>query len=563
MRILGENTGEERRRQGNARWGCSVRYILAFLVLSPASAGTAVAQLDSHRADLISTAPSAQVTPLLDLQHRCERFSPKRIANGAVLTAVHFEAATPDRPERCVLKARIVSSPSSTINFRVDLPAPSTWNTKLLVLGGGGFDGMIPTEMDLWRSLVRFMGIGTQEAFAYVVGSTDSGHQARVPFFDLTWAAGNPTALRNHASEANHLVLGAMVNLARAFYGKAPVRRYIVGGSNGGRQGLMAAQRHPEDYDGVLAFVPAISQNATAANLTPLLKHIFSVPENWLDGKRITRYVAAELAACDELDGLKDGVIDNYRGCRYDPAELACRGADTDDCLTLGQIQSLRLFFDDKRVPVPFADGLIGYPASGRGGSRGEWSFVFGATFAGREAVNFILVDNMVKNTITGDPNASPMTHDPEHWASQYLAMSELLDTTNPDLSAFARRGGKIIVLHGAADYCVSYERTGQYVRSVETRLGKDVTRQFLRYYVAPAVGHGLSGPGADSFTAFRALEDWVEQGRRPEGLIASKRDPKTGTVEFTRPLCEYGAYPRFSGSGDPGDAKNFACTAY
>lgn len=512
---------------------------------------------------LLMRVSAAPVAPSNTFQSRCERFSPKRIGHGAVVTAVRFEAATAEKPERCVVKAKIVSSPSSTINFRVDLPASSRWNAKLLMLGGGGFDGTIPTETELWRSLVRFMGIGTQEAFSYLVGSTDSGHEARVPYFDLTWAARNPTALRNHASEANHLVLGAMVNLARAFYGKEPVRRYIVGGSNGGRQGLMAAQRHPDDYDGVLAFVPAISQNATAANQIPLLKQIFALPENWLDGRKITRLVAAELAACDELDGLKDGVIDNYRGCRYDPAELACPGRDTGDCLTSGQIESLRIFLADKRVNVAFADGLIGYPASGRGGGRGEWSFVFGSTFAGRDATNFILVDNMVKHTITGDPNASPMTHDPERWAAQYLAMSELLDTTNPDLGAFAGRGSKMIIVHGAADYIVSYERTGQYVRSVEARLGKDTTRRFLRFFVPPAVGHVLAGPGADSFTAFRALEDWVEQGRSPDALVASKRDPKTGAVTFTRPLCEYGSYPRYSGSGDPNDAKNFACTGY
>jgi len=508
-------------------------------------------------------AAATQVVASNTLRPQCESFAPSQIGNGAVLTTVRFEPASPERPERCVVKARIVSSPSSTINFRVDLPAPAAWNSNLLMLGGGGFDGMIPTEIDLWRSLVRLMGIETQEAFAFLVGSTDSGHEARVPYFDLTWAARNPTALQNHASEANHLVLGAMVNLAREFYGKEPIKRYMVGGSNGGRQGLMAAQRHPEDYDGVLAFVPAISQNATAANQIPLLKHIFAVPENWLDRGQLARYVAAELAACDELDGLKDGVIDNYRGCRYDPADLACLPSDASACLTPGQVESFRLVMADKRVNVTMADGLIGYPAPGRGAGLAEWFFVFGSTFAGREATNFILVDNMVKHTITGDPNASPMTHDPERWAAQYLAMSELLDTTNPDLAAFSRHGGKMIVVHGAADYILSYERTGQYVRSVETRVGRDATRKFLRFFVPPAVGHTLAGPGADSFTAFRALEDWVERDKSPAGLVASKRDPKTGAVTFTRPLCEYGSYPRYSGTGDPNDARSFACTAY
>jgi len=407
------------------------------------------------------------------------------------------------------------------------------------------------------------MGMSREEASTFVVGSTDSGHQGRgeLPYFDYSWAARNPTALLNHASEANHLVLGAMVGLVKAFYGNEPTRRYMYGASNGGRQGLIAAQRHPEDYDGILALAPAISQTAFAANLTPVLKHIFSHPDNWLDQKKITLYAAAELAACDELDGLKDGVIGNYRGCRYDPAALACKGPDDGTCLTQGQIESIRMWRGEKRVNVPLADGLTGYAVYGPGAPATEWSYVFGGTFAGREAADFILADNIIRTTITDNPNASLMTYDPERWARQFLANSELIDATNPDLAAFSRRGGKIIVLHGTADYCVSHERTGQYFRSVESRMGKDPTRTFFRYFVAPALGHGLNGAGADSFTLLPALEDWVEKGRSPDSLIASKRD-STGTVRFTRPLCDYGTFPKYLGEGDPNKASSFACVA-
>lgn len=297
---------------------------------------------------------------------------------------------------------------------------------------------------------------------------------------------------------------------------------------------------------------------ATAANLTGLYQHIYASPANWLDARRILRYTAAELAACDELDGLKDGVIANYAACRFDPNALRCAGAETGECLTDGQVESLRLFFGDKRAAVPFADGLTGYPPAGRGGGAPEWTFVFGSSYAARDAVNYTLIDNMVKYTITADPNASVMTHEPEKWASQYLAMSELWDTTNPDLGAFARAGGKLIVIHGASDYCVSFERTGQYVRSVEALLGRETTRTFLRYFVPPAIGHSMSGPGADWFPLLPALQDWVEHGRAPDGMIGVKRD--AGAVRFTRPLCEYGSYARYQG-GDPNDARSFACT--
>ena len=493
---------------------------------------------------------------------KCEGFSPSA-PDGVVISSIAIDDKDPQRPVRCVLRARIEAFPASVINFRLDLPAEATWNGNFLMLGGGGFDGFLSTELPgIWREMVRRMGVTDSVASAFAVGSTDSGHQGRgaIPFFDLSWALGNPEARVNHAERANHLALGAMRSLVRDFYGREAARRYLVGSSNGGRQGLMAAQRYPEDYHGILAMVPAISQNATAANLTALYGHIYATPGNWLDAARIERYTAAELTACDELDGLKDGVIANYRECRFDPGELRCAAGESGDCLTEGQVESLRLFFADKRAAVPFANGLEGYPASARGGDRSEWMFVFGRSFAARDAVNFTLIDNMVKYTITGDPNASVMTHEPERWASQYLAMSELWDTTDPDLGAFARAGGKLILIHGASDYCVSYERTGQYYRMVEGLLGREATRRFLRYFVPPAIGHSMSGPGTDWFPLLQSLREWVEQGRAPEAIIGSKREGTT--VRFTRPLCEYGSYARYLGN-DPADARSFKCTAF
>jgi feruloyl esterase len=464
-----------------------------------------------------------------------------------------------------VLRGRIVSSPTSTINFRVDLPAPAAWNARVLMIGGGGFDGVIPTDRFDLRAIAR-MGLDPEEGARFVIGSTDSGHQGRgeTPYLDYSWAARNPTALRNHASEANHLVLGAMVSLATQFYGKAPTRRYHYGVSNGARQGIMAAQRHPEDYDGILALAPAISQTAFAANLTPIMKHIYSDPANWLDQRRLTAWMAAEVAACDELDGLGDGIISDYRGCRFDPGALACAGTDEGggSCLLPGQVQSLRMWLGEKRVNVPMANGLDGYAIYGPGGPVSEWRYVFGRTFAGREAFDFIAADNIVKNGITDNPVASVLTHDPEQWASQYLANSELIDATSPDLSAFFARGGKLISMHGAGDYCVSYERMGQYFRSVEAKMGREATAKFFRFFVAPSIGHGLSGAGADGFTLFPALQAWVEQGKSPDGQVAVKRDPD-GTVRFARPLCDYGSYARYRGQGDPASAASFVCKAY
>ena len=505
---------------------------------------------------------SGQRVPGGDFRVACQRFAPKQLPNRAVATSVRFAPDSGDLPPRCVLRGKIVSSPSSTINFRIDLPAPATWNGKTLMIGGGGFDGVVPTDVYRWQGLLGLMGTSAAAASTFVVGSTDSGHQGRgaIPYVDYSWSAGNPTGLRNHASEANHLVQGTMVGVARAFYGKGPTRRYMFGLSNGGRQGLMAAQRHPEDYDGILALAPAISQTAFAANLTPIMRHIYSHPDNYLDEKQVGLYSAAELTACDGLDGLEDGVIGDYRGCRFDPSTLLCKDGSGDGCLTPGQVETITMWMGEKRVNAPMADGLTGYARYGPGGPLGDWSFVFGTSFAGRDAFNFIAAENIVK-TVSDDPVASVMRHDPERWPAQYQANSALIDATSPDLDRFAARGGKLLVLHGAGDYCVSYERTGQYYRSVVARTEPERVRGFFRYYVAPSLGHGLNGAGADSFTLFTALEEWVESGKAPDGPIATKRDPD-GNARYTRPLCEYGTFPKYLGRGDPSKASSFACAA-
>lgn len=211
-----------------------------------------------------------------------------------------------------------------------------------------------------------------------------------------------------------------------------------------------------------------------------------------------------------------------------------------------------------KRVDVPLADGFSGYPGHGLGSDANEWSYIFGSSFEARDGVDFFLADNIVK-IVTNDPNASIVTHDPTQWRDAYLALSKQIDATDPDLSAFAANGGKLIIWYGVGDLCVSIERTAEYIRAVEQRLGKDTTRSFLRFYASPSLGHGLTGTGANYAPVFSTLEQWAEKGRAPKQLIAARRDA-TGATAFTRPLCEYGSYPKYQGKGDPNKASSFVC---
>jgi len=502
-----------------------------------------------------------------ELKPACETFAPKS-ENAAVEMKAAYSASADGKPPACVVRGKIVSSPTSTINFRIDLPAAGVWNAKLISIGGGGFDGIVPTESPFGLWFTKVLGPDAKQLESFAMVSSDSGHQGRgqFPIGDFSWVAANPTALRNHAYEANHVVLGLAVEIVRQFYGQPPTRRYIIGGSNGGRAGLVAIQRYPDDYDGVVSLEPAISQEGFAANLGPeLLQHIFSDPSNWMNAAQIALYEKGELDACDALDGLKDGVLGNAAACSYTGENLLCRtpGQDSNTCLTPGQVETIRRIFMDKKVDVPLADGIVGYPGWGRGAESKDWAeYIFGPSFAARAASDFGLADNIVKWGITNDPNASVMTHDPTKWAEEYRALSEEIDATNPDLSAFQRRGGKLIVWYGASDNCVSYRRTAQYLQSVAAKLGERQTTQFIRFYLSPAMGHEMAGPGEGSAPLLTALEQWVEQGKAPADALEFKLDDKPDRKGATRPLCQYPKFPRYKGSGDPNSARSFFCAA-
>lgn len=491
----------------------------------------------------------------------CAAFARTALIRGATLQ-IGFSPAAADAPGSCVVHGTMVSSPTSTIHFRLDLPDPTLWNRRLVSVGGGGFDGVVETDRPGFRAGLTRMS-WPHDFTRYAIFATDSGHQGLggMPFVDFSWAEHNPTALINHGYRANHVVLWASVGLVQAFYGRPPAWRYRIGYSNGGRQGLAAAEHYPKDYNGIVAMAPAISQEAFTANITPTLQHVFSSPDNWLSPAQIQLLQNAEVAACDALDGVKDGIVGNVAACHYDVAALKCNtGESPPACLTAGQVKTVKMILADKDMPVAMADGLVGYPGWGRGAEASDWPrFLFGTSFAARDSFDYLAADNIVKYGITGDPNASVMTHRPEQWAKQYLALSRIIDATDPNLAPFHAAGGKLIIWHGVGDACLPARRTAEYVDMVERRLGMSTTGQFLRFYTSPGEGHMDAGPGAGAFDLLGAVEAWVEQGRAPDGIIATKLD-RHGKALLTRPLCEYPGFPRFKG-GAPDAASSFFCS--
>jgi pimeloyl-ACP methyl ester carboxylesterase len=488
--------------------------------------------------------------PPASLAQACAAFAPVGLPHGATILRTELRGASGTLPEVCVVRGQIASANTSTITWAVELPDASRWNGKTLTIGGGGFDGFIPTDTPNYQ---RMVGPAAND---FIKISSDSGHQTR----GFGWAV-DDIALRNHAYQANHFSLGVGTAIAQAFYGRAPSRRYMFGHSNGGRSGLAAAQRYPGDYDGIVALEPAISQQSHEANVGPLLeRHIYSSPLNWLSPAKVKLFAQAELAACDQLDGLKDGILGNIEACNYVPNELLCTGADNDGCLTAGQIETIRLIYADKNTGVVTSFGQTGYPRFGRGGAAtSDWDlFLFGTSFAARDAFNYFVADEAAR-VAERSPVANGMTHDPALYQSEYTRMSAILDSTDPDLRAFADRGGKLIIWYGLADTCVPVYRTAEYFESVKRLLGETATNRFARFLASPGTGHALDGPGAAQVDWISAIDTWVENRSAPDALVASRMQADGVTPLLQRPVCPYAQFPRYQG-GNPARAESFNC---
>lgn len=489
------------------------------------------------------------------LAEACAAYTSTTLPHGAKLTRTELRKAEGTLPDVCIVRGQIVSSPDSTINWAVELPTLAQWNSKTLTIGGGGFDGFIPTDDPWYQQLVG------PSANPYVKISSDSGHQIQ----GFAWGKSD-VALRNHAFDANHFVLEVGTAIATEFYGKRPVRRYHMGHSNGGRSGLISTQKYPKDYDGVVAMEPAIAQQAHQVNLGPtVLRHIFKSRENWMSPAKIALYAKAETAACDGLDGLKDGIIGNVEACNYVPTELLCQGADSDSCLTAGQIESIRLIYSDHKTPVTLSRGSVGYPRFGRGGaSTSDWqSYMFGTSFDAPDSFNHMAVTAAAR-LVEGNPNANILSHDPTQYQAQYSRLAEMIDGTDPDIAAFADNGGKLLIWYGAGDTCVSMYRTVEYLDTVKQRLGASKVQSFARMVTSPSNGHDLDGAGTEprSIDLLAAMDAWVEKGTAPDKLVATKFAPGTTTPVAQRPVCEYPKFPRYNGTGDVSKAESFTCSA-
>ena len=447
-------------------------------------------------------------------------------------------------------RVHVVVKPA--INIEVWMPSTG-WNGKLLAVEPGGTLGSISygNTVDL-AALTNAAGVtgladGLQRGYAMM--STDGGHVSA----DNTWWTDLGRAV-DLGYRAGHemTVKGKMV--VAAFYATPPGLTYFDACSGGGRVAMMEAQRYPEDYDGIVAGDPGFNWNDLMVAELWASRATTDSPAANLPNSKLQMITDAAVAACDTIDGVRDGIIDDPRNCHFDPSVLQCSGADAATCLTAGQVDAVRKIYAGASSP----DGKrISY--GHEPGSETGWANMY----TGVSDVNTQggVSDRLFyKLMIFGDPNYDLKTFDYNNdvdFTNDKTAW--LMNATNPDLSGFKARGGKLIEYYGWADGLAPSGATPDYYdQVVATMGGRSAVQSFYRLFMVPGMGHCSGGYGPNKFDALKALEAWVEKGAAPDKIVAAR--VTNGFVDMTRPFCPYPQVARYTGSGFTSVGTNFYC---
>jgi feruloyl esterase len=436
-------------------------------------------------------------------------------------------------PAFCRVAATISPTSDSDIKVEVWLPA-SGWNGKYQAVGNGGWAGSIT-----YAAMARALRDG------YATSSTDTGHTGG----NASFALGHPEKLVDFAYRAVHEMTVKTKAMANAFYGAEPKRAYFNGCSTGGRQAITAAQRFPNDFDGIVAGAAANPKSGLDAWRIWMTQAMLKDKASFIPEEKHRVIHQAVLNACDKLDGIEDGLIENPMRCRFDPAALACRGADGPDCLTAAQVGTAKVVMS----PVKNRQtGELIFPGFEPGTELG-WSRLLSGPDPYANAVE------QFKYIVFKDPKWDWRTFDLERdVAAAEKSGHGTLASVDPNLTAFAQRGGKLMTYHGWSDNSIAPQASVNfYTRALAATRASGT---WLRLYMAPGMGHCSGGEGPDTFDMMRPLDSWVESGTLPQQIVASKIT--AGKVTRTRPLCPYPQVAHYKGTGSIDEAANFACVA-
>lgn len=562
--------------------------VLATALLTAGSA-SATQPATSKRIPQLSAAQPGSLEKCTELASF--EFGATTIATAEIIPAGALTNAGTAVGEHCLVQGQMnertspVDGQRYAIGFEMRLP--TDWSGRYLYQANGGTDGRVAPAVGAFTG--GQLENGLQLGFA--VMSSDAGHnEAQNPLFGL-----DPQARLDYGYQAVGTLTPMAKELIAAAYGRGPDRSYIAGGSNGGRHAMVASSRYTQEYDGYLAIAPGLDlpqaavaqlwgaqQWASVATATPVtgpadLETAFPVAERQLVS-------AAIVAACDGLDRLEDGMVQDIEGCRntfsIDRDVPTCAAIRDGTCLTGAQKTVIAAVFDGARNSAgdelyssfPFDPGIV---------SPGWASWKFTSSIDRNRdpvAVGFIFSVPPADVSMLNDTLGYALNYDVDAQADRIYetngvytesAMS-FMNPPNPTrLDTLRGRGGKMIVVHGAADGVFSPDNTAAWYRSLDRRY-KNKAEEFVRYFEVPGMGHVRGGPATDQFDGLTALVDWVEGGKAPERLTATARGagnpggvnpevPANWSPDRSRPLCVYPLIAQYR-KGDPEDAGSFAC---
>jgi len=458
------------------------------------------------------------------------------IAPGALILPGGFrDDRWADLPAFCRVVATLRPSSDSAIAVEVWLPA--AWNGKYLAVGNGGWAGSIDYR-EMSDALMK----------GYATSGTDTGHAGG---WGASFALGHPEKLIDFAHRAVHEMAVKTKRIIEAFYGDPARHSYWSSCSTGGRQGLVEAQQFPEDFDGIVAVAPAFSQAHLNIWYIWANRAMLDDPASFIPRTKFSLIHDAVLQACDAEDGIVDRVLDDPRQCTFDPGVLQCSaGMDQSTCLTPSQVETVRKYYAGPVNPRTLEQVAPGVEP----GSELGWSN------RGLGPTASSLGDTYFKFVVFEDTTWDFRTFDFDRDTARALKIDDgLLAATDPDLTEFAARGGKLMLVHGWSDDAISPRYSIDYYESVADHMGgADQANEFLRLFLAPGMSHCGGGEGPNTFDALPLMERWVEDGTAPDRMIASHAT--NGRIDRTRPLCPYPQVARYRGTGSTDEAANFAC---